>query len=281
MALSSLTYYTNSIVGQMMAGVDVDVTRADSSPKYPVGQGFTRADGNVFRYCNVGTATNAGQLVGPTTASGGATYNAGAVVAPASATVEQSEFPITPGSVGSHFVEFTISSIAANKYAGSYLIVTRGTGVGETYRIKGNTATGNPSSGVLHIQLYEPIKVALTASTGTIIVASLFTDCTVSATTSTQVTGVVMTTTTSANLWAWVCTRGVVGCQEDGTNAVTAGQQVGCSGVTAGAYASLTLLGGTQFTAQAPGRPVVGYSITPCAGGAASNRQGAIMLTLE
>lgn len=281
MALSTLTYYTNSIVGQMMAGVDVDVTAAHSAPKYPVGQGFTRADGNIFRYCHVGTATNAGQLVGPTTASGGATYGAAVIVPSASATVEQAEYPIQPGQVGSHTVELTISSIALNKYQGGYLCVTRGTGLGETYRIKGNTASGNPTSGALHVYLYEPLKVALLAGQGVIIVPSMFTDCTVSATTATQVTGVVMSTTTSANLWAWVCTRGVVGCQEDATNAITAGQQVGCSGVTAGAYASIGVTSGTLLVAGAPSRPAVGYLITSSGGGSASNRNGVIMLQLE
>ncbi len=281
MALSTLTYYSNSIVGQMMAGVDVDVTAAHSAPKYPVGQGFTRADGNVFRYCHVGTASGAGQLVGPTTASGGATYGAAVIVPSASATAEPAEFPILPGQVGSHFVEVTISSIALNKYQGGYLCVTRGTGLGETYRIIGNTASGNPTSGALHIRLAEPLKVALLAGQGIIIVPSMFTDAAVCATTATQAVGVLMSTTTSTNLWAWVCTRGVVGCQEDATNAVVAGQMVGCSGVTAGAYAQIGVLGGTTLVAGAPGRPVVGYCITQAGAGSAGNRNGAICLQLE
>lgn len=281
MALSSSTYYTNSIVGQMMVGTDVDVTAAHSAPKYPVGQGFIRADGNVFRYCHVGTATNAGQLIGPTTSSGGATYGAAVIVPSASAVVEQSEYPIQPGQAGSHFVEVTISSIAANKYAGSYLVVTRGTGLGETYRIKGNTATNTPATGNLHIQLYEPLKNALLGGQGIIIVPSMFTDCTVTAITAAQVTGVLMSTTTSTNLWAWVCTRGIVGCQEDGTNTVVAGQQIMASPVTAGAYASVRAGNSTIGQTMLFNLPIIGYSITPAAAGSASNRNGAICLQLE
>lgn len=277
MALSSSTYYSNSIVGQMMAGADVDVTRADSAPKYPVGQGFTRADGNIFRYCHVGTATNAGQLVGPTTASGGATYGAAVVVTPTSATQEQIEVPLYPGQVGSHYVELAISGIAANKYQGGYLIVTRGTGLGETYRIIGNTASGTPTSGVLHLKLNEPIKVALTAATGVIIVPSMFTDCAAAATTSTQVTGVLMSTTTSTNLWAWVCTRGVVGCAEDATVSVTAGQQLVASRITAGSYGTMNT-GGLTLGVAAVNNPIIGYSITPAA---SSSRVGSIYLQLE
>lgn len=277
MALNVSTYYSNAIVGQMMAGVDVDVTAANSAPKYPVGQGFTRADGNVFRYCHVGTAANAGQLVGPTTASGGATYGAAVVVASASATVEQAEYPILPGQVGSHYVEVTIASIAVNKYQGGYLVTTRGTGLGETYRIVGNTASGNPTTGVLHIKLAEPIKVALTVSTGLIIVPSMFTDCAATATSSTQVTGVLMSTTTSANLWAWVCTRGVVGCAEDASLAVAAGHQLTTSRVTAGAYASIASGSSTvSFTPLAS--PIIGYCITTAS---SSSRCGSIYLQLE
>lgn len=277
MALTASTYFSNAIVGQMMSGVDVDVTRADSSPKYPIGQGFTRADGNVFRYANIGTATNAGQIVGPTTASGGATYGAAVVVASASAVVEQAEYPIQPGQVGSHYVEVTIASIAVDKYEGGYLIVTRGTGLGETYRIAGNTATNTPATGNLHIKLYEPIKVALTVSTGLIIVPSIFTDCTVTATSSPQVSGVLMSTTTAANLWAWVCTRGVVAAAEDASLAITAGHQLTSSRITAGSYASIAS-GSTTVGMGALASPIIGYSITPAA---SSSRLGAIYLQLE
>lgn len=277
MALSTSTYYSNSIVGMMQSGADVDVTRADAAPKYPIGQGFTRADGNVFRYAHVGTATNAGNLVGPTTASGGATYRAAVVVAPASAVVVNQEYPILAGQAGSHYLEVTIAGIAANKYQGGYLITTRGTGVGDTYRIIGNTATGDPASGNLRIQLAEPIKVALTVNTGTIIVPSMFTDCTVTATSSPQVSGVLMSTTTSTNLWAWVCTRGVVACTEDASLAVTAGHQLTSSRVTAGAYATI-VSGSTTVTFSPLASPIIGYSITPAA---SSSRLGAIYLQLE
>ena len=281
MALSTSTYYSNSIVGQMMVGGDVNVYDTHATPRYPVGQGFTRADGNVFRYAHVGTATNAGVLVGHTTASGGATYNAAVPVASASAVAVAAEAPILPGQVGSHYVEVTIASIAANKYQGGYLITTRGTGVGDTYRIIGNTATDNPATGTLRIQLAEAIKVAILPSTGTIIVASMFTDCAATATTAAQVTGVTMATTTSTNLWGWVCTRGVVGCQEDATNTVVAGQQLMASRVTSGAYASLTVSTGTLLVAGAFSSPIIGYCITQAAAGAAGNRQGVIFLEIE
>ena len=280
MALSSSTYYTNSIVGQMMAGADVNILVANSSPKYPVGQGLQRGDGNIYRYCHVGTATNAGTLVGPTTASGGATYGAAVVVAPASAVTVPAEPHVTAGSVGSHYVEVTIAAIAANKYQGSYMIVTRGTGVGETYRIVGNTATNTPVTGNLRIQLYEPIQVAFTAATSITIVGSPYTDCQATQTTSAQATGVLMATTTSSLLWAWVCTHGYVGCTEDATIAPIAGNQIVASKNTAGAYMVLSN-NGTTVASSSSYLPIIGYCVTPGGGTSGATRQGAIYLQLE
>lgn len=276
MALNTNTYFSNSITGQPLVGVDVNIETVDSAPRYAAGFSIVRADGNKFRYVNVGTATNQGQLVGPSTA-GQATYGAITIVAPASAVTNPVEYPIQAGSVGSHYIEATISGIAVNKYQGGYIILTGGTGLGQTYRIVGNTATGTPVSGNIRIQLYEALQTAVTVNTGVIIVQSMFTDLAASAITSTQVTGVLMGTTTATNLWGWVCTHGPVGCAEDATNVITAGQEVCCSPVTAGSYASV---GASANTIVGRGLtvPVVGYSLTPAG---SSSRLGAIYLQLE
>lgn len=277
MALNSSSYFSNAIQGIPGAGVDVDVTAAHSAPKYPMGYLIERADGNRFRYCYVGTATNAGTLVGQTQASGGAAYGAAVVVAPASATAVQAEYPILPGQVGSHYVQVTIAAIAADKYRGGYLVTTRGTGVGDTYRIKGNTATGNPVTTDLYIQLSEPLKVALTAATGLTIATSPYNDLAASATSATTATGVLMSTTTSTNLWAWVCTRGPVGCTEDNTITVVAGYQLVASQITSGAYAAMANVTGTTFGGYTK-TPVIGYSLVI---GNGVNRQGVIYCTCE
>ena len=282
MALDSASYYSNSIVGSPGAGADVDIYATHATPKYHLGFGFKRADGNIFRYCHVGEATNAGVLVGPTTASAGATYQGAKIITPTSAVQVAAEAPLYPGQVGSHFVQATVAGIAANKYEGSYLVVTQGTGLGFTYRIIGNTATDNPATGDLRIQLAEAIKTAFTSSTGFIIIPSAYTDLAATATTSSMVTGVLMSTTTATNLYAWVCTYGRVGCAEDATTAaitgtaVTAGQQAVCSDNTAGYYmqaaAETTQLGLYSVT------PAIGYVVTPAG---ATGRLGTIYLQLE
>jgi len=280
MSLNANTYYSNSITGQPLVGVDVNIETADASPRYASGYSVVRADGNKFRYCHIGTATNSGLLVGPTTSSAGATYAAGTVVASASATAVPQEYPILPGQVGSHYVQFTIASIAANKYQGGYLITTGGTGLGQTYRIVGNTATGNPNSTDLYIQLAEALQVAVTPATGTIIVGSMFTDLAAAATSATQVTGVLMATTTSTNLWAWVCTHGVVGCTEDATSSTpVAGVPVIASMNLAGAYQAVSTATATALLTGVFSQPIVGYCRTVAGG--TKNRQGAIYLILE
>ena len=276
MALNSSSYFSNAIQGIPGAGVDVNLYDTHSTPKYPMGYLVERADGNRYRYCYIGTATNAGNLVGQTQASGGAVYGAAVVVAPASATAVQAEYPILPGQVGSHWVQATIAAIAADKYRGGYLVTTRGTGLGDTYRIKGNTATGTPNSTDLYINLAEPLKVALTAATGLTIATSIYNDLAASATTSTTATGVLMSTTTSTNLWAWVCTRGIVGCCEDNSLTIVAGYPLIPSQVTAGAYATLVTASTTQGNVNK--QPYSGYSVVI---GNGVNRQGVIMCTCE
>lgn len=277
MALDGASYYSNSIQGIPSVGADANIYEVHPTPKYALGFLLVRADGNRYRYSNIGTACNAGKLVGQTTASGGATYGAAVVVAPASAVAVPSETPVLAGQVGSHYVEVTIAGIAANKYEGGYLVTTRGTGLGETYRIIGNTATNDPATGNLRIQLADAIKVALTASTGIMIVPSVFTDLAATTTTSAQATGVLASTTTSTNIYAWVQTRGIAGCAEDATNTVTAGQQVIASRVTAGSYATASSSPST-ILAGALQSPIIGYSITPAA---SSSRLGSIYLQLE
>lgn len=280
MALNVSTYYSNSIQGQPLVGVDVNVETADASPRYAAGYSVVRADGNKFRYCHIGTATNSGLLVGPTTASAGATYGAALVIASASATAVPQEYPILPGQVGSHYIQATIASIAANKYQGGYLITTGGTGLGQTYRIVANTATGNPNSTDLYIQLAEALQVAVTPATGTIIVGSMFTDLAATATSASQVTGVLMATTTATNLWAWVCTHGIVGCTEDATSSTpVAGVPVVASVNLAGAYQAVFTATATALLAGIFSQPIIGY-VRTVAGGT-KNRQGVIFLTLE
>ncbi len=258
MALPSPQYFSNAIVGNMQSGADVNVYRTDSAPKYPIGQGFYRADGNIFRYASFDAAVTAGRLVAPVVANNGLTVTDNKIIGAASATIVEAERPIQPGTVGSHWIQVTISGIAASKYAGGYLITEDGSGKSFTYRIANNTATNNPVSGDLYLQLYEPLQAQVSANTDIIIVPSMYNDVDVaSAATNWAVSGVAMSTTTSTNIFGWVCTHGVVGVLQDG--AWTGGDQLALSTAVNGAACTYGAL--TTSVSALTGVQIIGYAI--------------------
>lgn len=63
MAISTTGYFSNAIVGQPQAGADIDIHEVNSTPKFALGFGFTRSDGNKYRYVQLSAATSAGTLV--------------------------------------------------------------------------------------------------------------------------------------------------------------------------------------------------------------------------
>jgi hypothetical protein len=55
-----------------------------------------------------------------------------------------------------------------NLYRDGHLIITAGTGIGEYYKIKGNTADDNPASGRCTLYLYDALKTTHVAASTTI-----------------------------------------------------------------------------------------------------------------
>jgi len=250
MGLVTARYFSNAIVGQPAVGADVNVTEVHATPRFAVGTGFTRADGARFRYGCCTTGVAAGSLVAPQFSTSGVVYTANGVIAPASAVAVPGE-AITAGSVGSRFLEITIASVKVNQFAGGYLVVADG---GYTYRIKGNTATDNPASGNLRIELKEKLVVALAATTDVIIVPCLWNDVVLASNTDAAVSGVAMgTTVTTTYPFGWFCTRGVVGTLQSA--AWGTGLPITRQGGTAGSAALWTTVLGVSC---AP----IGYGIT-------------------
>jgi len=67
--------------------------------------------------------------------------------------------------IGTTTVTVTAASISANDFEDGYLVVTAGTGIGECYRIRSNTATGDTGSGVIACVLYDGLASAWSTST--------------------------------------------------------------------------------------------------------------------
>lgn len=221
MATSSNTFHSNSIQGYpQVGGVDVDIFGIHTLPKFPVGYRLQRQDGNEFVYSHFGAATNRGLIVAQDISESGiATVQDNLVIAPASAVAVAGNLP-KPGAIGSNFVQITLASIGANDYAGGYLITADATGEGYTYRIKGNTATDNPSTGDIRIELYEKLQVALDTTSDIQIVGSKYSNLEAATTGTDNFAVGVACSTMAAGEYGWICVKGVVGLLVDGTIAI-------------------------------------------------------------
>lgn len=119
----------------------------EATPSCALGtRGYT-SDGRIFRYARAGEALTAGLVL----------------QAPGEHTNHQNLTP-SAAAVGATSVTLTLGATAAteNLYAEGYLVVTATAGNGIYYRIKGHPAAD--SSGSLTLQLSDPVKVAITAS---------------------------------------------------------------------------------------------------------------------
>ena len=247
-----------------MAGADIDVQERNTTPRFAVGFGFQRADGNCFRYVHYGSAVAAGTVVGCSNTNNNLQSINAIVVATATADAVANEI-IKPGAAGSRYVEITLTTVANNQYAGGYLAITKDTGSGYTYRIKGNTATGNPKSTTFRIELYEKIKVGLDNTSDIAITSSPYADLDEAATLTTtyNIVGVCMSAA-SADNWGWACTRGMVGVLSSNTG--IAGQQALLgNGTTAGAVMAPS--SGLWATTAGNLVPMVGYYVVPAVAG--------------
>jgi len=64
--------------------------------------------------------------------------------------------------IGTTVVTITASGVSANDFAEGYLVVDEGTGAGETYKIRSNTATD--SDGLIEVELYDGLITAWSTS---------------------------------------------------------------------------------------------------------------------
>jgi hypothetical protein len=271
MAIATNTnYYSNSIIGIPQAGADIDIHERNTTPRFAVGFGFERSDGNKYRYVQYSTAVAAGTLVGnPVTGTNKISTDA-IVVATTTADAVANEI-IKPGAAGSRYVEITLASVAANQYAGGTFVAAKDTGVGYSYRVKGNTATGTPKTTTFRMELWEKLKVGLDNTTDIAIASCKYANMTYQTMvlgTSNNVVGVCMSSVTADN-YGWVCTRGIVGALASTAN--TGFGAVVMPALQSGTYVEADTVGNLSF--QRIGTVVV------AAGGV--NQLGIVNLQLE
>jgi len=239
-----------------------------ATPKYPCGYKVEMADGSVYRYGHFGANANRGILVSQDLSESSVVDTDNVIIAPAS-TVSK-----TDGAIGKRFVELTLASVSIDQFAGGKFITTDDTGEGYTYDILGNTATDNPASGNIRIELAQPLQVAVDATTDMAIMGNPYANLEGATTTDEFPAGVTCSTmavTTAA--WGWIQTKGVVGILQDGT--INLGDIVALSDGVTGAVHQLA--GGGTTVADAVSEPIVGFCVDPGDTGG----QGSFKINLE
>lgn len=278
MSLSASTYFSNSVIGKPYVGDGIDIYKVDLIPRYAVGFGFERADGSKFRYGHFSASnTNAGIVVGPEDVGATQVDKDGVVWTPSTATPPSGQ-QIQPGDIGSFYVQMTLGSIEADQFAGAYLVITDDTGEGYTYRVRGNTGTGDPVTGTILVELYEPLIVALGTNTDIAMSCSRHVNLVAvgdfGATGSNNAVGVTCAGTSATN-YAWIQTKGIANVLT-GDVVPVQGQAVQVASDVAGAIVGYTSVSSTAVTMNSYTN-LVGYCVDP----GDDTEQTTIMLNLE
>lgn len=252
MALSSARYFSKATSGFGASNSSqFDKFEQSATPKYHVGYMVQAADGSVYRYVHFGATVNRGVLVAGDLSETSVADTDNSIIAPASAVTT------SDGTLGSRFVEVTIAAVVANQFAGGKFVTTDDTGEGYTYDIVGNTATGNPASGNIRLELLQPLQVAVDNTTDFSIQANPYHNLEIATTTDIVPVGVSCATITAADNYGWIQTKGQVGILQDGTIAV--GGIVALSDGVSGAVHALA--GGGTGVTDVISEPIVGYCV--------------------
>ena len=210
MAVSTSSYFSNASPGENQT-FPGNLFRSETTPSLPVGFRVALADGRVFRYAHFGAAVNRGLVVSQDLSESAVVDTDNIIIAPASAVTT------TDGTINSRFIQLTLASITADQFAGGYLHTTDDTGEGFTYRILGNTATGDPASGDIRLSLADPLQVAVDATTDIAITGSLFANVEAATQATDEVIAGVSMATQAAADYGFIQTQGVATVLTQGT----------------------------------------------------------------
>jgi hypothetical protein len=205
-------FITNRVGGEGVGSKAGQGIYAESStPKFAMGEKLEFADGRCFRYGYTAAAVNAGLLVSQDLSETSLVESDDIVIAASG--------DYSPAA-GSSKVQITLASISANDYSGALLQITDDAGEGIQYRIKSNSATGKTTSGKVDIELYDPLKVALTTSSDIAIVGSLWYNVRGATAGTDYVVSGVTPIAFTANYYGWLQTAGIATILADGTIAI-------------------------------------------------------------
>lgn len=210
MAISANNYYSNSIIGVPQAGADIDIYEASPSPKYAIGFGFQRADGNKYRYCHFGTLSPVAKICSTDHIESSMTSTQLTVGASVANTTKKSGALINPNLTGARYMQLTITA-TADQFRGGYMGVIAGSGTGYAYRIAGNSATGDPVLGDCYVDLWDPISQPVGPNSSFLITGCKYANLEPSLGVTQALAAPVGFTVVgqSASNYGWVCTKGI------------------------------------------------------------------------
>ncbi len=205
---------------------DFDPMKSSATNMHPLGTLVVADDGRKYRFAKNGaTALVAGHVLqGPAIIA-----NHQNVAVQAVAAIGATSVSVTLGATAS----------AANQYAEGYLIISDATGEGHTYKVKDHAAVA--SSGVITVNLFDPIKVALTTSSEVCFIANPWNGVIDYPTTSTQTVAGIAPFAVAIDQYFWAQTGGVTSLLAAGTIGVMTGVAVPGSVAGGGTVMAATL----------------------------------------
>lgn len=220
MTVSATSKNSFAIIGTPVSVNEFDLNESGTVAKRPLGFKVEDAQGTIYRWCHFGAATNRGLLVSQDISESGVVDTDNAIIAPASC--------INAGdnTIGSRFVELTLAAATAGQYSGGKLVITDDTGEGYTYNILWSTATDDPTTGNIRLELERPLAATLAADSDFCILGSRYGNLEAATTTDIHPVGVTMATMAAGD-YGWVMTKGQCACLDQGTTTIGTDLMIG------------------------------------------------------
>ena len=232
MAVSTNSYFNNAIIGTPQLGADIDIYETSSNPKYAIGFGFERSDGNKYRYCHFGAISDKGEIVGTDNLESSTTSTAMSLQVVSPTIYTPAGETIAPNKAGSRYLQInntganlSVAQLTQDVWAGGAICFITGSSTGLSYRIKGNSASGTPATGETYIELYSPLVEPVDTTTGFVVQGCKYANLEPAG-------GIVprylspagfCIVGNSASSYGWVCSKGI-------TSALLGGGLMGSSG---------------------------------------------------
>ena len=223
---------SNIILGSDGIAIRQSIYEESSVAKTDLGRFIDFQDGRRFRYCQADGAITKGHV-----AAGGAVVANDNTVTQTGMTVALSN-----GYIGEKVINVLLAAATtANLYAGGYLTVEGGTGLGQIRKIKSNKAGGASVAAPCEVTLYDPLEVALDATSIITLTKNKYKDVIVApaGTDVAPLIGVPLISITD-DYYFWAQTRGYAPIVVDDSATLTIGETVSIGATDAGAVVGAT-----------------------------------------